>query len=135
MDPPSKWTCKDTWTGVDPPISLRKISYLTRGSKRDPSKTAFTWNLCFPEVSGAQLSTLVLLLNLCSQHFLQELQTLLLRGLNQRKSVVLCSAANPRQHGPTQTDGKCGFGRQMKFLKFGSCSTFLQAANGTHYRQ
>ena len=33
----------------------RKISYLTRGSKRDPSKTAFTWNrLCFPEVSGAQ---------------------------------------------------------------------------------
>ena len=34
----------------------RKISYLTRGSKRDPSKTAFTWDrLCFPEVSGAQL--------------------------------------------------------------------------------
>ena len=46
-----------------------KISYLTRSSKHDPSKTAFTWDrLCFPEVSGAQLHQ-----NLCGD-FVWELQ-------------------------------------------------------------
>ena len=61
----AKWTCAGpawnafqmdsqglTWTGADPPISppwIRKISYLTQGSTRNPSKTAFTRDcLCFP---------------------------------------------------------------------------------------
>ena len=51
------WTCRLNGlakTHVDR-RRPRKISYLTRGSKRDPSKTTFTWNrLCFPEASGAQ---------------------------------------------------------------------------------